>query len=169
MTHPEHAAGFEPDLPRRPDALLPVVGQTTSLGFPIRLAAHEGATRLIQQRSLRFDFVAAGTSFETQAEPVDDGISLSIRARLGLLPFSVVSKQARQEVIDLLAAPPPGASAGVARGNQIVLDGTFSLPEKVTAVSLIAALTEWVMNAQPWLERIAQPLTMSGARQRAGA
>jgi hypothetical protein len=25
-----------------------------------------------------------------------------------------------------------------------------------------------VVNAQPWLERIAQPLTMSGARQRAG-
>jgi hypothetical protein len=168
MTQDTASARLEPELPRRPDTLLPVIHQTNGLGFPIRLADHEGATRLIQQRSLRFDFVAAGTSFETQAEPADEGIALSIRARLGLLPFSVVSRQARQEVLDLLSAPPPGASAGVARGNQIVLDGALSLPETVTAVSLIAALAEWVVNAQPWLERIAQPLTMSGARQRAG-
>jgi hypothetical protein len=34
----------------------------------------------------------------------------------------------------------------------------------LTPVSLIAALTEWVVNVQPWLAAIARPL-----RQRAGA
>lgn len=169
MKHDDPGAALESALPRRPDKLLPVVGKTDRLGFPIRIADQDGATRLMQQRSLRFDFVAAGTAFETQGAPTDHGTVLSIRARLGRLPFSAESKPARQEVFDLLCAPPPGAHAGVTGGNLIVLDGSLALQETMTPVSLIAALTEWVVNVQPWLEQIAQPLSLTGSRQRVGA
>lgn len=168
MNDVDQGLGLKADLPRRPDLLLPVVGQTDKLGFPIRIADQDGATRLMQQRSLRFDFVAAGMTFETQGMPAENGTMLSIRARLGRLPFSTESKPARQEVFDLLSAPPPGAHAGVTGGNLIVLDGALSLQDKVTPVSLIAALTEWVVNVQPWLLQISQPLSLAGARQRFG-
>lgn len=168
MNFNDQGTGPKADLPIRPDLLLPVVSQTDKLGFPIRIADQDGATRLMQQRALHFDFVAAGTTFETHGTPAANGTMLSIRARLGRLPFSTESKPARKEVFDLLCAPPPGAQAGVACGNLIVLDGSLALQDKITPVSLIAALAEWVVNVQPWLLQIAQPLSMAGARQRLG-
>lgn len=144
--------------------ILPVVGRSRDVGFPIRLTDDAGAKRLMQQRSLRFDFVAAGTSFETQGEAIDSGVAISIRARLGMLPFSAESRPARDEAIALISTPPQGARVGITAGNQVVLDGSFSVEEMVTPISLITALTEWVVNVQPWLSAISRPL-----RQRASA
>jgi hypothetical protein len=164
MPIPDQSLDAQGDNPPTGCTILPVVGRTREIGFPIRLTDDSGAKRLMQQRSLRFDFVAAGTSFETQGEAIDSGVAISIRARLGLLPFSAESKPARDEALALMSAPPQGARVAITRGNQIVLDGSFSVHEMLTPISLIAALTEWVVNAQPWLEAIARPL-----RQRAGA
>jgi hypothetical protein len=164
MSIPDQFRAPQDDYAHCGPTILPVVGRSRDMGFPIRLTDDAGAKRLMQQRSLRFDFVAAGTSFETQGEAIDSGVSISIRARLGLLPFSAESKPARDEAIALLSTPPQGARVGITAGNQLVLDGSFAVLEMVTPVSLIAALTEWVVNVQPWLSAISRPL-----RQRAGA
>jgi hypothetical protein len=164
MASPDQSPDAPCDNPQTGCTILPVVGRTREIGFPIRLTGDAGAKRLMQQRSLRFDFVAAGTSFETQGEAIDRGVAISIRARLGLLPFSAESKPARDAALALMSSPPQGARVAITGGNQIVLDGNFAVHEMVTPVSLISALAEWVVNAQPWLEAIARPL-----RQRAGA
>lgn len=137
---------------------IPVVARQDQIRFPIRLTDIDGARHLMQLRDVAFDFTAGGARYRTRGRTHDSILALDITAELGRLPFSIQSRSARDEAMALLAAPPAGASLRITRTSAIELDGQVTVTSDVTPVSLVAALTEWVINVQPWVSAIAAPL-----------
>lgn len=137
---------------------IPVVAQQDQIRFPIRLTDIDGARHLTQLREVSFDFSAGGARYRTRGRTRDSMLDLDITAELGRLPFSIQSRAARDEAMALLAVPPAGASLRITRTSAIELDGQVTLASDITPVSLVAALTEWVINIQPWISAIAAPL-----------
>lgn len=140
---------------------LPVVASHDQIHFPVRLADIDGMRRLMQLREIAFDFAAGGALFRARGRTQDARLELAITAELGCIPFSVQSREARREAIALLSAPPPCASTRIVQNSTVTLDGQVTLQEQLTPVTLVAALTEWVINVQPWISAIAGPLAAS--------
>lgn len=137
---------------------IPVVAQQDQIRFPIRLTDINGARHLKQLHEVVFDFTAGGARYRTRGRTRNSVLDLDITAELGRLPFSIQSRAARDEAMALLAAPPAGASPRITRTSSIELGGQVTVASDVTPVSLVAALTEWVINVQPWVSAIAAPL-----------
>lgn len=150
---------LQPDGPSTmsPSAI-PVVAQHDEIRFPIRLADVDGTRRLLQLRDVSFDFSAGGARYRTRGRAHDARLDLDITAELGCLPFSIQSRAARDEAMALLATPPAGANLRITRSSTIALDGQMTLHADVTPVTLVTALTEWVINVQPWISAISAPL-----------
>ena len=121
----------------------------------------------MQLREVVFDFTAGGARYRTRGRTSDSRLALDITAELGRLPFSIQSRTARDAAMALLATPPAGASPRITRTSSIELDGQVTVASDVTPVSLVAALTEWVINVQPWVSAISAPLAAARISDRA--
>ena len=132
---------------------LPIDGNAATNG-------HLPAGRKIRDR-MQFSFAHAGTVFECLGTVDAGAMQVAVAADLGPLPFTAESVEARQGMRGVVEAGrnlPGGGFSITARGS-IRLDGAFRVESPVSPVALISGATIFVLEAQPYLERLATYLS----------
>lgn len=106
---------------------------------------------------LRFNFQFAGWRFDAEAESRIDGGRIDLQAVLGGLPYSIEGISRRIDVLAILEASRRGLPNGrieIAADRRIVYRGERTITEIPTPAVMLSAVTEMVIDAQPWLSLV---------------
>jgi hypothetical protein len=138
------------------------------LTFPIRIDSTRSRTEIqvVTAQRLVFRFTACGTTVQASGKISPQRLELFLEADVGPLPYSAESRAARAAAIALMRAPPPGRIARLDVVQRIVLGGEIVLEAPLTPIGIVAALTGWMREIQPWLTAIAPPLATAMVDQR---
>lgn len=134
--------------------------ETTSsaAGLPqlesIQVGADGSSTWRPRNTPLALRFRYRNSAFSATAIPGVDPTSLSLRADLGKLPYSIEAPGVR---CNLLAAVSALASSKIGRltlddGHRLEINGEIPIAAILTPMTLMAAVAEFVLRIRPWLD-----------------
>lgn len=114
----------------------------------------DGSLRRRAKGPLNFTFSYTGVTFQAAVRPTPDGGRLQLDAELAPLPYSAEGRARRIEVEAIIAASRKGLKYGrlvVDRRSRIHVVSDLDIENPLTPVSLIAAATEMLIQATPWI------------------
>ncbi len=146
-------AGAAPDLVKFVDRRRP--------GIEVRSLAVDGQGRLARKphsTRLEFTFEYRGFLFAVRMESNDHNGHMRFHAHLGNLPYSAESVRRRADALTIVAAAGRalGGRVQTTREQRILLFEEMRFEEPLTPVVLMSSTVRLLLEAQPFLELLAQ-------------
>jgi hypothetical protein len=118
--------------------------------------ASGGLARRLRDR-VAFHFTIDGMRFDGAVESRGDGRALTLTADLGVVPYTAEDRQARVDVNAVLAASRTDMAHGrlaISPDQHVRMAARIDVGAPMTPVKLLAAATEVVHAAMPWLKLV---------------
>lgn len=134
-----------------------LAGMALPLDIDAVLEEAETAPLTLKDGPVAFDFGFRFVRFGGRLEQQGECTGLRLVGDLGPLPFSAESPAARAGLTRIVEAGNSVLGAGTFRIAQgrILLGGAMAIPSPPTAVSLVSAITRFLVPATPYMELIA--------------
>ncbi len=130
-------------------------------GIGVRSLAVDGQGRLVRKPDstrLEFTFEYRGFLFAVRTESNDHSRHMRFHAHLGNLPYSAESSGKRADALAIVAAAGRalGGRVQTTREQRILLIEAMRFEEPLRPVVLMSSTARLLLEAQPFLERLAQ-------------
>lgn len=130
-----------------------------NLPLPLNAIAVDASGKVLrtERDKLAFSFAFAGTRFDaTAALGGGNKLNLALTGDLGPMPYSAESRVARSAVLDMVAAGDFSFGRfAVAKNQMIRVEGTIAIEQPLTPVALLTALTMFLVDLKPHLDKFA--------------
>lgn len=107
-----------------------------------------------------FAFSYCGVPFRTHVRPYGGGVRMRIAGDVAPLPYTAECQAARRVILEFLrnCRDFVGGECGVTSQQHIVVQGEADIPNPVTPVRVVSAVTSFVLAARPSMKILAENL-----------